>query len=148
MSKTHIHPNPASDFANEYDWRVMELTDVDAELKALERRLGGATKVREREVEIAEEKWEALMTRLVLAIDRNATDAALSALSETENLAFRARIAAARRAVRHARSLEAQGVDPTTTALLPAPYAQRIERLLGHGEFPVAWLIRLDVLAF
>jgi hypothetical protein len=145
--KIFIAPHPASSFSAEYDWRVMSFADVDAELKSFERALGGALRAKV-DVDITEEEWSALIDRLVHELGRCESDDVVVPLAEAECLALRRRAAQARKALRYAGRLHSDGASPTKTALLPVPYARRIELLLGNGELPIAWLLRVDVLEF
>lgn len=148
MRDFHIQPQRENDFDEGIAWRVMSLDTVDAELKRLERALGGATKLRPKDVDLSDEGWYALMERVLVALENTESGVDPLDLSEKENMALRSRIGQARKALKYARRLQGHQVDPTTTVLLPEQFAPRFEMLIGHGELPIAWIVSLDVSKF
>ncbi len=147
-TRIDIHPLPASDFAG--DWRVFSITAADRNMKALERALGGASKQRPNELDFDEDRWAKLMGEFLARFDDPGGIDTLwfALLSETDRLALRARVSQARRALKYATGLHASGANATTTLLLPTAPRARAELLLGYGQMPLAWLIRLNVTKF
>lgn len=148
--KLHIvemHPCKSHELDSSIDWQLMSLSDADAELKTLERTLGGATKVRTNDVPIDEDDWSDWIDTLIPRLSPRASDAvlAMGPISELHRVALFARVAQARRALKFAASAVIAGECSTTTALLPKTWPTRFRLLIGNGSLPIAWVMHVDV---
>lgn len=145
--KTHsveLRAERADGFNGAITWRLMDFAELDAELTPIEKATGGATRTRPDAIEISEEAWERLMAAVIGHLPESGSVEWIAQLSSRDRQAVQARVSQARRALKEAARTEAAGAR-TTTALVPSERSSRLELLLGYGELPIAWVMRLDV---